>query len=437
MQLQTSAILNVPLNIYHDNFTFIVNGEKYTTSKLIADLISSKIAKIHMIDPSIDEYEFDTVSKGDFSIFLKLIDFEHKSFDDNEAEFIFEIIDLLDSSMINIDQFETPITIENAINLIKIYEKARSCNRQYYEVLNGFIAKHFHKLLETSHEKLSTLRYETLESILSSKQLVIRNEDQLLDFINELYRDNKSYATLYDHVIFSNASQQSIQNFISQFDIDDITTSIWHQLCARLEQKCNIDNLISGRYLPDDLVTESEEKVTTFQVNNDLQGIISHIKNNSKSKIEEEIDFTASSIAQSEFYSSFVYSPKYVAYYDDNKKRFSSKNIEGSWICIDFKDRLVSPTGYTIRASSGRGKFCRPKNWIFEGSMNQNDWETIDKQTDCLALNRNGFMHTFAVTAKVPSYRYLRIRSTGPDTEGNHILAIESLEIYGELTEKN
>lgn len=45
VKLQESSILHVPFQNYENNFTFIVNNERFPTNRLVADLISPKISK--------------------------------------------------------------------------------------------------------------------------------------------------------------------------------------------------------------------------------------------------------------------------------------------------------------------------------------------------------------------------------------------------------
>lgn len=88
IKLKTESILRVPLNNYPQDFTFDVNGQLFQTSKIIADLLSSKIAKIakiHQSDPTISEYTIITKSRGNFTNFLELCLFNEKEI----SEFFF------------------------------------------------------------------------------------------------------------------------------------------------------------------------------------------------------------------------------------------------------------------------------------------------------------------------------------------------------------
>lgn len=61
MRLNSSSIMKVPLRFYQDDFTFIVNGEEFKTSRIFSDLISSKISQMHSNDPTFDTFYINTL----------------------------------------------------------------------------------------------------------------------------------------------------------------------------------------------------------------------------------------------------------------------------------------------------------------------------------------------------------------------------------------
>lgn len=114
IQLHTDCILNVPIQSY-DEFTFIVNGEEFKTTRLVSDLLSKKISQIHQNEPTLCEYIINTRSKGNFSLIIKLASFQRLSIPDNELQFVREIIELLDNDSIimNDDESQQEITLDN------------------------------------------------------------------------------------------------------------------------------------------------------------------------------------------------------------------------------------------------------------------------------------------------------------------------------------
>ena len=93
--LKTTSILNVPIHAYMDDFSFIVNNKKFKTTRLIADLISPTISKLHLIDPTINNFMIKTNEQGDFSNILNLADFQMKQISEKEFPFFFEVAEIL------------------------------------------------------------------------------------------------------------------------------------------------------------------------------------------------------------------------------------------------------------------------------------------------------------------------------------------------------
>lgn len=107
LKLQTSCIRNVPFDIYEKNFTFIVNGEEFKTSKIISDIISPYISKIHSRDPTFDRIVINTKHKGDFSHILRLINFDLNIYPESELPFLHEVFDFLGNDYIKSEEIKS------------------------------------------------------------------------------------------------------------------------------------------------------------------------------------------------------------------------------------------------------------------------------------------------------------------------------------------
>lgn len=230
LQLKIESIREVPLQTY-ETFTFIVNNERFETSRLIADLLSSKISKIHQTDPTINEYIINTQNQGQFSNFLKLINFDKNEFSENEIPFIREIITELgcDSFRIAFSKEPTRITNENVLSLLEEYEKYGLINQKKDKLIK-YIAAHFGEIIDEKKEEIIKIDQDLLEEILNNRKLTIKDEDQLLHLINSLYLNDKRYSNLYGYVIFQNVGHEMIDEFIEIFDIIDINNHIWISL---------------------------------------------------------------------------------------------------------------------------------------------------------------------------------------------------------------
>lgn len=113
---------------------------------------------------------------------------------------------------------------------------------------------------------------------------------------------------------------------------------------------------------------------------------------------------------------------------------FHSKNLQNSWICIDFKDNQIIPDSYEIKTYPCSANDQHPKSWVIEVSNDNSSWFVIDEIKNCSYLNGRCFAHTFKIKSKISQkFSYIRMRLTGPNWFGANSLAIKSFEIYGAL----
>ena len=107
------------------------------------------------------------------------------------------------------------------------------------------------------------------------------------------------------------------------------------------------------------------------------------------------------------------------------------------WICYDFKGRRVTPTSYSLRA----GPYEQPMSWVFEvlNDGSEESWEVIDRRerdrTEIHTLYDSYVTSNFAIiNPPSGSFRYVRIRLTGPTALG-HTICLSSFEVFGKLTD--
>ena len=78
-----------------------------------------------------------------------------------------------------------------------------------------FLASNFYKLFEIGEEsEVKKLSPETIELIISHPNLVLNDEDQLLNFINDLYSMDNNFSNLYEYVDLLNTSKKTTNNFL-------------------------------------------------------------------------------------------------------------------------------------------------------------------------------------------------------------------------------
>lgn len=432
VRLNTSSILSVPLQTYEKDFSFIVNGKEFKTSRFISDLLSPIICRLHLNDPTIDSFIINTENQGDFSHILNLHNFEPATFSASELPFLSEVISKLGNGSIEYESEESgiEISVDNVLRLLREQEGSGLFYSKEISREIEFASSHFSEVCESGIEELKNLSVETVMNIMSNDELRLKNEDELLKIINCLYSNDCKYSILYETVLFSNVTVCMMKEFLDLFDSKDMTVFLWKRLSCRL---CGvIENPVMseeslGRYLE----SPKNESVTKFEYTDDkvFKGIFNHLQTQTGGKIENEISFTASSVNSGD-----NFQPKNVALFGDQNNYFHSLNEENSWICFDFKDRRVVPTHYTVKSVNWGVNNHHPKSWQIEGSIDNSSWETIDEEKNCTFLNGKSHVHTFAMNHPTSTeFRYIRMRQTDKNWCGCNYLIFDSFEIYGRL----
>lgn len=432
IQLSTSSILHIQLDKYEKDFLFIVNGQEFVTSTFIAELLSPKISSLRLFDSTLNSYRIKTNSNGNFQKFLDLHKFEPISFSSSESLFFTEIAMQLGLESIDFGEARSSLTIENAIGQLK--QDLFFSTKEIQEDID-FISKHFHELLLSQKSKLCDLSIDTLEAILSNNNLVLLTEDELLQFVNELYSNSKEYSVLYSYVQFDHIEQmQLINNFIQVFDINDLNQSIWERISVRFKQETTVNSPNSNktRYIPVENELKTEKITASLQTmplnlsvlysGNNWTGIFDYFRR--ESNIDEEVRITASSIGMGNL--------KHVIQPNNNTAIFSTTNEADSWICFEFLNHKINVQKYTIRSNPNRIGFNHLRNWQIEGSNNNAFWTVIDNVRYNKALNGPNFVNTFSVSNENnQTFKYIRILQPGSNWSNNHTLSLNCIEFYG------
>lgn len=417
IQLQTASILQVPFSKYEKDFIFIVNNKEFRTNRFIADLLSPIISKIHINDPTIKEFCINTKSNGDFQQVLDLIDFQRCPIESNNINFFEEVFEQLGTTSIDFNFKFTEITINNVIDMIQNHENKFFLTKQYSEEID-FLSANFSEIYQNQREKLFSLSESSLENIIKNEKLILSNEDELLNFINELYKKNRNFAFLYEYVYFTNIEAKTMEEFLSIFDDNDLTRGTWKSISKRLICEIEKQTNLKERY--------KASKFEFVKKDKEFDGIFSFLKKNSN--INDEVNITFSSNAYNK-------NPFNLFEYDDNSKSFSTCSESKAFICFEFKKHKIIPTYYTIRSiNDGGSGYVHPTSWVIEYSDDSNNWIILSEEKNESVLNGKSLVHTFKIqNQKEHEIKFIRIRLTGKTPLGNDQLWISAIEFYGRL----
>ncbi|KAK8839282.1 hypothetical protein M9Y10_032214 [Tritrichomonas musculus] len=438
LQLKYSNIKRVPFQTYDQDFTFIVNGEEFKTSRLVSDLLSPNICKMHLSDPTIDRFTINIQEKGDFSHILQLITFDQYEIQSNEIEFIIKVIEILGNSDLEImqDNNSNQITIDNVFSLIQEHENFSIFYKKNYENEIEFISSHFYEICDSHYEELKIIQYTTLMQIIEHDHLHLKNEDQLLKFINKIYIENNKYSNLYENVLFANVTSKAMTEFLSIFDYNDLTHLLWSTLSSRLEKEIitKIESKIERYKTDQNQETNNDNNLNIksflYKEGQELNGIFRYLKQKTGQNIH---DNGTISISTNTFHSR--HHPKNLVDLDTNNCYWTGNTSINAWVCFDFKNMKVEISSYSINSDNRNPGGSQIKNWVLEVSNDEKNWTEIDEHSNYDGLNGNNIIKTFNVKPNNFS-RFVRIRQTG-DYYGypNVFLVIKSIEFYGKLSE--
>ena len=280
-------------------------------------------------------------------------------------------------------------------------------------------------------KKLQQIPLPILYSILINDNFQRKNEDELIDFINEISipenDDNKEELNIFDiyeTIDFSKLSKNKLKEFLSKIDYREMTFTFWTNLC----------NFITGDKIQSNNNDEQGLKIEfNGDTNNRFCGIINYLSKRSGGNVCDKgiVDVTASTINYNQ--------PKNVVDLASDAF-FQTKNQPNQWLKYDFKEKKVRPTHYSMKSRTDNCEGGSPENWVIEGSNSNldNDWKILDTHKSDTTIKKPRTSATFEIKEQYnsyESYRYLRLRQIGNSSCNNDFLTITSLEYFGALIE--
>lgn len=116
---------------------------------------------------------------------------------------------------------------------------------------------------------------------------------------------------------------------------------------------------------------------------------------------------------------------------DRRSLRFTTRPTKNASVVFDFKSRRVKVRAYTLKHYTSWDTEAL-RDWVLEGSNDKNNWTVLREHVGDTALNGKGSTHTWSVSAS-GSFRYLRVRMTGLNSNKHWYLALSGFEVYGDL----
>lgn len=441
----------VEKSIKPDEFKFIFGPKEIRMNRIYADFISPLVAQLHQTDPTVDSI--------DFTYIISKLSNHEDLFNDN---FLLLLQQILNGNQIEIESnLIRPLRIFSIIlKNEEIYQKVNEISSINTEELNvdsciemlqtdyflnsinnfsvsfhnekiiEFLASHFYSIEKS---KIISLPKSILYSIITNEKLKLENEDSLYEFIKEIFsqttneiKEESSFNEImfYEEIEFSSLSERKFNEFIENFNQNEMTGNLWKKLIQCFYSKQTSLNESEERY------NKSKSSITKypFKYNKQFEGIIYHLLEKNK-----DIQISASSVFDE------LYKPENSINFDNKQSAFYSLNISDSFLCFDFKNIKVKPSHYSIRSNNwGDENWYHLQNWVIECSNDEVEWRIIDSHQKDKSLNSRSASKTFEIQEKLNEndfYRYIRIRQTGINTSGNYELIISAIEFFGSITD--
>jgi hypothetical protein len=212
-----------------------VKGEAKKLTLAKAVLISPIISERLKSDPTnrIFHFESEEVSPQIFSAFIEMIASREKCVIDGEQALGFlSISKLLGNEMLSLlflCSSKSNICERILSSEMKIYDK--NFGDEYELCASQFTSY--------STNELRNLPKQTLHRLLSSKSLVIENEDDLLQRLLDLGSD---YFEFLDYIKVSFLSDTGISRFVEVVSFDNLSSMIWSKIVSRMKGICDDDH---------------------------------------------------------------------------------------------------------------------------------------------------------------------------------------------------
>jgi hypothetical protein len=288
----------------------------------------------------------------------------------------------------------------------------------------SFFASHFNSV--SGQREIRGLEVDLFSRVLSDSALCLESEDSLFRFIETLCGEDESYRVLIDFVEAQYLSDSCIGDYISFVEAVGISGSVWKSICGRLLLPVAPRTRKSGTkhgYLDFPVPSDASPAFT---------GIFRYLCKECKGNPHVSNKIRVSANDENEELKGKVYD--LISTPDPGKPWGTWNNAVDHYIKIDFRDSVVRPSGYTLKAHnySWGGDGYHTRSWRFQGSNDGSQWDTLDTRSDSDAIMGNDKEAVFSIVTD-QWYRFFRIIVQGTNSSGDYFFSMQRIEIYGSL----
>jgi hypothetical protein len=407
VKLTAAGLLHIATAKSENDFTFVVGRRTYSCPWFLADFLSPKVGRLHMLDPSVNRFEVQTLDPGrHFPEFLLLAQGLCLQLTENNRPFLASLA----CELGNYELFfavSDPV-VESTLSEFTRFFETTDFGDYLSEQAVEFIAGHFFAL---DNCFLGTIPVPSLHRVLSHPSLRVGSDDALCDFIisrseaGASLEESLECLELLEHVCFEYMSPEAVRCFVGWTQAHDgefdISPALWRAIGRRLVLPVTLPGDLNRLMVPMSLrATAILERLSRAHRGNLHDQKIVTVRASSTARRCEPKDILAS-----------------------DRVFTSGDKRQQQWLCFDFNDREVFPTAYSINSNPGPGL----GSWVIEGSMDGSNWFEMDRRQKPCAANAR-------IEVQEPlSCRAVRLRQTGLNQQGTNVLCLSRFEIYGTI----
>ena len=326
LSLTSEGLSRVARLPWPNDFTFIIAGKRYETTKFFASFLSPVVAQVILTDPTADTFEIPIEDPGhSFAFVMQLMTGERVNLPMAKLQFFREIgrylgnKELTNMRLSDADTLE--LTVENAVEL------AMSSTETPRDDVVSFIASH---VSEVPSDSLKLLPVETLLAIFNNDALKLPGEVWLVEFVTQLVQSGKKDANqLISCIYLENLTREEMKQFGLLLRMGTPTGDVLERMANTLSAgglSASRKNC-SERYLSSDIEL-------TYNDPNDFSGLFKWFYDRYGESVDREL--TVDMRHQ----------------LDNGLLRLSPSEVPNCSTIIDLKERALKVTGFVFESGS-------------------------------------------------------------------------------------
>ena len=327
----------------------------------------------------------------------------------------------VDDHELQIEECETDIcTLKQEVKRVHLLEERLAALER---AQTDLLSKH-NSLLEDVQRQFSGLATGRMEDYRKMREFV----SQQVQFMERNVKDTANAREERRIAEAISKVERAVSECARRSDVEGIQEEVAQLKENEKQINARVDEIVKRKHRH-----RHKGKEFVYNASKPLDGMIAYLTRECGGNVHNKgvVNVTASSVLTNN-----IEHPAKDAVDLGTDSQFETLNELNSWLCFDFKDRRIIPTSYSIRSYNRESGCNHLKSWVVELSNDGSSWTEVDRRDNNYDLNEKHVIRNFKLS-RVPneSFRFIRLRQTGPNHWGMYWLKLTSWEIFGTLCE--